>query len=268
MARADNAIATAPPFRIGATSFVYPADWQTNVGKLAPRVDDIELLFFEAGQLPSPEEMAVLSRYRGDSLSYTVHTPMSASLASEDPERRREGIDEVVTTIRDSRCLDPFAWILHVYLGDFEGDAPPADLEAWQERARDSLAKISYITGETGRLCVESLDYDYELIDPIVAELGLSVAWDVGHDHRDGRAWQCMLDERFPRLKVVQWHGTDPQDRDHRSLAFVPEHEAIDLVQQLCTRGFAGVLTLEVFRLDDFEESLQLLQHYLQVARG
>jgi hypothetical protein len=34
-------------FTLGATSFVYPAGWLANVERLAARVDDVELLFFD-----------------------------------------------------------------------------------------------------------------------------------------------------------------------------------------------------------------------------
>ena len=34
------------PFRLGVTSYVYPADIETNIRALAPVVDDIELDFF------------------------------------------------------------------------------------------------------------------------------------------------------------------------------------------------------------------------------
>ena len=43
------------PFRLGTTSFIYPAGWAENVARLAPLVDEVELLFFESqipGSLP------------------------------------------------------------------------------------------------------------------------------------------------------------------------------------------------------------------------
>ena len=49
------------PFRLAATSFVYPADYDVNVARLGRFVDEIELLFFEirnADSLPSPALIA------------------------------------------------------------------------------------------------------------------------------------------------------------------------------------------------------------------
>ncbi len=244
--------------RVGSTSFVYPGDWRYNVERLRGRVEDIELLFFEAEGLPSDQEIASLGSLAEGCHSYTIHTPLSASLASESRERRRQGIEEVLRVISKTAPLQPFAWILHVYQGDFEGDAPPADQDAWRSRARESLREISERTGESIRLCVENLDYDYAAIAPVVEELGLGVAWDVGHDLRDNRSSPLMFERLWNRLRVVQWHGTDPDDRDHRSVAFVPRGDALELLGILSSRGFDGVLTLEVFREADFDESLTI----------
>jgi len=38
-------------FRLGSTSYVYPADLVTNARQLAGRVDDIELVLFETENL-------------------------------------------------------------------------------------------------------------------------------------------------------------------------------------------------------------------------
>ena len=215
MVTKNTTYASDTSFRLGATSFVYPGDWRFNVERLAGRVGDIELLFFEAAGMPTPQEFAHLASLASAGHSYTVHTPLSASLAS---------TDEV----------------------------------AWRARATRALAEIAARTGENQRLCVESLDYDYRLIAPVIEALDLGVAWDIGHDLRDGRTSEFMLTTLLPRLKVVQWHGTDPDDRDHRSLRFVPRADALAFLQALLDCNFDGVVTLEVFREADFEESLTI----------
>lgn len=45
--RAAGITLVRAPFRIGATSFVYPDRWLGNVARLAGRVDDVEILLFE-----------------------------------------------------------------------------------------------------------------------------------------------------------------------------------------------------------------------------
>jgi hypothetical protein len=41
------------PFRLGTTSFIHPGGWHFNVERLASRVQDVELLFFEVEEADS-----------------------------------------------------------------------------------------------------------------------------------------------------------------------------------------------------------------------
>ncbi|MEA2698215.1 MAG: adenosylcobalamin phosphodiesterase, partial [Myxococcales bacterium] len=129
-----------PAFRLGATSFVYPAGWADNVARLVAEtpVRDVELLFFEADradQLPTSAEIARLNRYRDEAgLSYTLHTPLAASLASTDARRRQDGLGAIRRCLEVAAPLQPQRIVVHVYLGDEERDpAPPDDLHAWRD---------------------------------------------------------------------------------------------------------------------------------------
>jgi sugar phosphate isomerase/epimerase len=104
------------------------------------------------------------------------------------------------------------------------------------------------------------LDYDLDLLQPVIEALDLSVALDVGHLLRDGRDWRAILNRYLPRTKLVQWHGTEPGGRDHKSLSHVPRETTRAVLDVLHDADFRGVLTLEVFHPDDFEESLALVQ--------
>jgi sugar phosphate isomerase/epimerase len=253
------------PFRIGATSFVRPASWAENVALLAGRVRDVELLFFDATALPDADEVAALAAWKARAdLTYSLHTPLAASLASEDEARRRDGVAAVLRAVEVARPLAPEAVVVHVYLGDRERDTPPRDLAAFRRRAARSLEALVEAGLAPGALCVETLDYDFSILAPVVEELGLSVAIDLGHQQRDGRSVQAVLERYLPRARVVQWHGVDPDGRDHRSLRHVPDEVARAVLASLRAACYEGALTLEVFREDDFEESLALLQGWLE----
>jgi sugar phosphate isomerase/epimerase len=257
-------------FKLGATSFVYAAGWLTNVERLAARVDDVELLFFDPfgpQGLPDTRELAGLAAFRARGLGYSVHTPLRASLASEDEARREAGVRDVLQIIEFTRPLEPHAIVLHVYLGDEEGGRPPSDVAAFRERATASLRAILDRGVPASQLCVEYLDYDLDLLQPVIEALDLSVALDVGHLLRDGRDWRAILQSYLPRTKLVQWHGTTPAGRDHKSLAHVPRDTARDVLAVLHDADYAGVLTLEVFEPDDFAESLALV-HELTAERA
>jgi sugar phosphate isomerase/epimerase len=115
---------------------------------------------------------------------------------------------------------------------------------------------------------VELLDYDYQCIEPVVRELGLSVALDVGHLVRDGLDELGALARLLPLTRIVQWHGTDPNDRDHRSLEHYPRTRALGLLAALRAADYRGVLTLEVFRAADLESSRRVLASLLAELDG
>jgi sugar phosphate isomerase/epimerase len=254
-------------FRIGATSFVHPASWIDNVEQLAGRVEDIELLLFDIEGphgLPNETERAALRacKARAD-LSYSVHMPLAPSLASQDEARRCSGVESVLRALQVARELHADQHVLHVYAGDHEGDRAPADLAAFRARAARSIEAIlaSGIAAHT--LCVEQLDYDLAWLWPVIERYGLSIALDVGHLQRDGRDLREQVRRFLPHTRIVQWHGTEPGGRDHRSLTHFPRGEARWLLETLLTSGFDGTLTLEVFRPDDFESSLGIVHELL-----
>jgi sugar phosphate isomerase/epimerase len=253
-------------FKIGATSFVYPDHVLPNVERLAGRVGDVEILIFDVEEdLPSPADVSRLVDLKQEhGLSYTVHTPLDVSLASPDKLRRQRGVDKVRRTLAWARPLSPYGHPLHVYLGEREHDpAPPRDLDAWRARAYDSLRLLRDDGVDPRALCVELIDYDFELIRPVIEALDLGVALDVGHLQRDGKALDDALDRHLARARIIQWHGTEPGGRDHKSLRHLPQNAAEQLIQRLLRDQWPGVLTLEVFNADDFEESLAIVQRLI-----
>jgi sugar phosphate isomerase/epimerase len=244
-------------YRVGATSFIHPAGWLENAERVAGRVQDVELLLFEPpspATAPSPAEVAGLARLgRAAGLTYSVHAPVVA-LASADEGRRRAAVEAVVRAAEVTAPLDPHALILHL-----EPDAAPGGPEAWRERAARSLRELVAAGVPPERIAVENLDDDLALAEPLIEELGLSVALDVGHLARDGVALAPVLAQHLRRARVVHWHGTDASGRDHRSLRHYPRAEGVALLRALAEAGWAGVVTLEVFREADLDESLAVL---------
>jgi sugar phosphate isomerase/epimerase len=251
--------------RIGTTSCIWHDYMLPNVERLAGRVDDVELLLFDIERdVPPPAEVARLAELaRAHALSYTVHTPLDASLASTDEGRRTAGVDKVRRALAWGAPLAPVGYTVHVYLGDGERDsAPPTDLDAWRARAHRSLAALAAEVPARA-LCVECIDYDFALIAPVVEALDLSVALDVGHLMRDGRGLAAALDAWLPRTRIVQLHGTRPDGRDHKSLAWARRQDLEWLFRTLIDRQFGGVVTLELFDPDDLDASLALVRSLL-----
>jgi len=263
------------PFRIGTTSFIY-ADarsrgrtdsWLANVERLAGRVDDVEILLFEHDSVPDAAEIAALAAWKPRAgLTYTVHTPLDVSLASETAALRLRSIDRVCAAIDLARPLAPEGYIVHVYLGDREGDTEPVDRGAWQRRAAASLEAIIARGTPATELCLETLDYEFAYLEPVISDLGLSVAIDLGHLDRDDREERALVERNLHRTRAIQWHGVEPGGRDHRSLRHYPAGKARWVIDVLNER-YRGVVTLEVFREADFEESLALIHELVRGAR-
>jgi len=248
--------------RLGTTSCIWHDHMLPNVERLAGRVDDVELLVFDVEEdLPPPADVARLAALaRAHALSYTVHTPLDASLASTDDARRAAGVDKVRRAIAWGAPLAPLGYTVHVYLGEREHDpTPPSDLDSWRARARRSLETLLRDLPPRA-LSVECIDYDFALIAPVVRALDLSVSLDVGHLLRDGRSLRAAVDEWLPRARILQLHGTLPDGRDHKSLTFAPRAEIEWLLRTLRERHFDGVLTLELFDPDDLDSSLALVR--------
>lgn len=248
---------------------MYPAGWLENARRLCHWAKDIELLFFEASgpsDLPKAEELWGLLRLKEQQdLSYTVHTPLNVQLASPDVAVRRASAESILRVARHCEPLAPLAVIVHVYLGTRENDPnPPADLDAWRTWAHAGLSELCAAGLSPECICVESLDYDLGLLDDVIEDLGLGVALDLGHVQRECRDLHRLVERFLPRARVIHWHGCDPQERDHRSLEHFPLNEARWLLRTLRESNFDGVLTLEVFRPDDWEASVALVSRLLQ----
>ncbi len=253
-------------FRLGATSFIHPGGWAFNVEKLARRVEDIEILFFESDGLPGAEEARQLAEHKARAgLTYSLHTPLDVSLASESGSRRQTAVASITRALAAAAPFSPEVAIVHVYFGEHEhDDNVPTDIAAWRRRAATSLEAL-LATGVAARdVCIEVLDYDFALIEPVVVELGLSVALDIGHLVRDGRDELALLRRHMQRTRVIQWHGTDETGRDHRGLSHYPRERARALLDTLVGEDYRGVLTLEVFREADLDESLALVGTLLE----
>ncbi|MEW6201907.1 MAG: bifunctional adenosylcobinamide kinase/adenosylcobinamide-phosphate guanylyltransferase, partial [bacterium] len=121
---ARHAVPLLIPFRIGTTSYIYPADIEMNIRKLAHRVDDVELVIFESEQVsayPSAEDVLRFSSYAARAnLTFTVHLPLKCSIAHPDKKCRQESVEEIVKLIHRTKPLMPFSYILHVPIEEIQ----------------------------------------------------------------------------------------------------------------------------------------------------
>ncbi len=249
-------------FRLGAPSYVYPADILTNVRALAPGLDDIELILFESKTrqaIPTPKTIALLGQLAAEhSLTYTIHLPIDRQLGSAQPAERRELLGQIIKIIKRVRPLRPYAYILHL-----EGIAPEAkasSVKNWQGRIAQLLPAICDQLDMPGQLCLENLAYPFAWCEVFLELFGLGVCLDTGHLQLAGGALCRHYQGYAERTRVIHLHGVKA-GRDHQPL---PDRPAGWLQQFLNSiDNFNGVLTLELFNAKALQQSLKRLSQCL-----
>jgi sugar phosphate isomerase/epimerase len=243
------------PFRVGSTSYVYPADILPNVEQLgeAGEVDDIELILFEVddgpNNLPDEQTIARMGDLAGQfALTYTVHLPLDLRLAA-DGSIRHASLDKAERVIKSTLPLDPLAFVFHL-------DGTDIEAQGWVDRALKALETVIPWVGDPSLLAVENLESWPPLyLDPVLDRLPISRTTDIGHFWKLGLDPLTVLDQWLPRTRVIHIHGM--AERDHKSLALMPLEVLDPVVAKLLT--FTGVVTLEVFDTSDFFSSRDAL---------
>ncbi|MGB9776086.1 MAG: cobamide remodeling phosphodiesterase CbiR [Anaerolineae bacterium] len=238
-------------FRLGSTSWVYPADIPSNVWRLTGLVEDVELVLFEgeeASNLPHRETVAALRRIATRyGMSYTVHLPTDLQLGSEG-DQWAVSVEKALRVIRITRPLAPWAYIVHL---NPDGAKDPT---RWQERCTEALEVLAREAGGPEVLSVENLENcPLEQLIPILDRVPVGLCLDVGHLWLRGREPVPLLRACPDRLRVVHLHGVN--QRDHESLSWVPADSLRAVLKELIRQEYKGVVTLEVFSVEDFFSS-------------
>jgi sugar phosphate isomerase/epimerase len=265
------------PYRLGATSYIWPAGLRPTVRQLGPLVDDVELVLFEVdgySNLPEASAVAELNAVaRSHDLTFTVHLPLDLTLAN---PHSLEKAEKVIACTRD---LDPWAYVLHLdgrqpvaspalskvegAAESVEGNPSPATLARWRQDARCVLEEVAAMAGGAQRLCIENLEnYAPEHFLPLLEEMPVGLCVDIGHLWLTGRHPLSYLDSYLPWTRVIHLHGIagrGQEARDHESLVHLGIERVGPVLDLLSARCYDGVLTLEVFDLEDFRSSRALV---------
>ncbi|MCF7854695.1 MAG: sugar phosphate isomerase/epimerase [Candidatus Pacebacteria bacterium] len=249
-------------FRLGTSSYIIPADIEPNVRALAPFVDDIELVLFESDEfsnLPDERTIPRLANIAEDhDLTYTVHFPLDTQLGARDEVERRASVEKCLRVYRLTRSLSPHAWIVHFH-GERRGSDPAADIEGWLDALRRSVGDLLEGGIPPGLTAVETLDYPFDVVWPIVSENELSVCIDVGHLIVNGYDPVATTLKYREACRVVHLHGVR-NGKDHLDLGGMDRSLLRKLIRLFETPEVPErVVTLELFSRSDFECSMNVL---------
>ena len=251
------------PFRLGTTSYIIPDDILPNARYLAGKVRDIELILFEVddgpNKLPSEEVIDELSKIAQENdLTYTVHLPLDLKLGEHGSERD-QSLVKAKRVIDCTRGLNPWAYVMHLDGRAVRTSTDAELIRRWQGHSVRALEIVSEWAGSPDRLAVENLEtYPLDFIQPVLDRIPVSRCVDIGHLWLDGHDPIPYLQAALPRVRVIHMHGI--AERDHRSLAFMPQEKVLVVWQELIRAQYEGVLTLEIFSEEDFLSSLEVIE--------
>jgi len=253
----------AYPFRLGTTSYIIPADILPNAHYLAGKVRDIELILFEVddgpNNLPSSEVIDQLLQIASQhDLTYTVHLPLDLKLG-ENGSEQDQSLVKAKRVIDCTRGLDPWAYVLHLDGRSVRTSTDAGLVKRWQDQSVHALELAAEWAGSPEKLAVENLEtYPLDFIQPVLDRIPVSRCVDIGHLWLDGHDPIPYLGAALPRTRVVHIHGI--AERDHRSLAFMPQGKVNQVWDELIRANYKGVLTLEIFSEEDFISSLEVIK--------
>lgn len=253
----------AYPFRLGTTSYIIPDDILPNARYLAGKVQDIELILFEVddgpNNLPSTEVIDELSLIaQQHDLTYTVHLPLDLKLG-DDNSKQDQSLVKAKRVIDCTRGLDPWAYVLHLDGRSIRTSTNAELIKRWQDQSVRALEIVSEWTGSANKLAVENLEtYPLDFIQPVLDRIPVSRCVDIGHLWLDGHDPIPYLQAAMLRTRVIHMHGI--AERDHRSLAFMPQEKVREVWKELIRANYEGVLTLEIFSEEDFISSLDVIE--------
>jgi sugar phosphate isomerase/epimerase len=258
------------PFRLGTTSYIIPDDILPNARYLAGKVQDIELILFEVddgpNNLPSPDVIDELSKIaQNHDLTYTVHLPLDLKLGDDGSDRDQSLVK--AKRVIDWTCeLDPWAYVMHLDGKAVRTSTDTELIERWQDQSVRALEIVSEWAGGPEKLAVENLEiYPLDFIQPVLDRISVSRCVDVGHLWLGGHDPLPYLQAALPRTRVIHIHGI--AERDHRSLAFMPQEKVRAVWEELVRANYEGVLTLEIFSEEDFLSSMNVINRLNDTGR-
>lgn len=256
-------------FKLGTTSFIVPDHIVPNVEFLGPYFDEIELLVFESKPsevIPPKQDVKRLQELSEEyDLSYNIHLPVDIDLAHPDKKMRQRACDTMVKVFERFDSLTVSTHTLHLAMDRhvWEQGDPKEAVKQWQQNAWSGVDQLlkSGIHPET--ISVETLDYPFEYVEPIIKAFGLKVCIDAGHQIKYGYDLENTFEISKGLTPLIHLHGVDVADdarRDHLGLDVLPR-DVLTRVKKLLST-YDGVVSLEVFGRDKLIRSLSVLTRW------
>lgn len=257
--RLERSYKGAFPFMIGTTSFIYPEDYLPNVSKLAPYMDEIELLFFEGRNPASLPGTATIEKLKSlgvsANLTYNIHLPTDVDLGDTDEKKRCEAVDAVRQVMALTAPLCPTTHTLHLPWSPLcrSGNAQNERLGRFEK----SLSALVRSDIAPQSISIETLNYPFERVAPLIDTFGFRVCLDLGHLLVHERDPAEYFDKYGDKTSIIHLHGVR-DGRDHLSLDRLPPEAWSPIAAIL--KKFNGSVSLEVFSFEHLRASITFLE--------
>lgn len=241
-------------YRLGTTSYIYPADVLDNVRLLKDEFDDIEIVLFESDSKLDIETLRALKNIKREhDISYTVHLPIDLDLCSDVDSVRNNAVCKNIEIIKMVNYIEPLYYIAHLRMNKDK------NFEDWQENAGKSLNEIIRNTSLTREyICLENLDYPIEWLS-FFLDSGFSLCFDIGHILMYGFELEKNFKKYISRTKIIHLYGTGEKGL-HGSLMKKDMDMLSRLINSVGEADYKGVMTLEVFSRLDLDNSLEIIK--------
>lgn len=248
----------AYPFKLGTTSFIYQDDYVSNVKKLGPYLDEIELLLFESkpGSLLKKNDIDELSLFSKEfDLTYNIHLPTDISFGYNDPSVRQHAVETILRVLDLTSPLSPSTCTLHLSYDETSHEIDK--VKRWHELTYETMKQLINYGVKAEEISIETLDYPFKWVEEIVRDFNFSICMDIGHLIVYGVDINKFYNSHYDNISIIHLHGVE-NGHDHKSLNRLPKERVREIIKIL--NKFTKALSIEVFSYDDLMNSLRFLE--------
>ena len=244
-------------FKLGAPSYVLPADYIANILYLQDKVEDIQLLLFDSSSDDPLFQKDTISTIqylaKGSNLTFSAHMQSGPSLWKNFDLR----LKETLLMLEKLQKLNVSNYTIHYDVNLNSG----SDYSSGIKNSIDQLY-IKYFNSlkkEFPGLSfnLENTQTSLKELDFVVKECGLKYCADIGHYLK----YNFNLSEITERLKstsVIHLHGLKEESgetSDHQAVTF--SHEVFNILKE-----FNGLVTIENYHAKTLQNSLNLINEF------
>ncbi len=246
------------PFKIGSTSYLWPAGYLDNCRKLSNIFGVVQLLILETLEtypIDKPE-INGLRELRENGLDFVLHLPVPSNLA----DKNVNPVEPIIKIIETFRPLDVLSFVLHIEDGGEDG-GKDCDLKLAAQRITEICRRTKT---DPAKICVENLHAPFATVWEAVAGTGVSICFDAGHVIYAGGNPFSFIEKYGERIRITHIHGVDEKEnalkmRDHRPLSSLEPGLLKKLLDKLESVKFNGPVIIENYSVAEMVESLRVL---------